>query len=76
MNSIKQSPSSEAKISVACQEISRILYNLNVCYRIHNSPPPVPVLSKYNTIKVKGNDVTGQTEIARCYEMTKNVGQN
>ena len=39
-NSMEQSPSWEANTSSASQEITRILWN-----RIHNSPPPVPILS-------------------------------
>jgi hypothetical protein len=42
---MEQSPSWEANWSSATQEIPRILWNPKVHHRIHNSPPPVPILS-------------------------------
>jgi hypothetical protein len=47
---MEQSPFREANSFSASQDIPRILWNTKVHYRIHNSPPPDPILNRIDPV--------------------------
>jgi hypothetical protein len=62
--SMEQNLSWEANRFVAIEEIPRILLNPKVQYRMHNSPPPVSILSQPNPV---------HTPTSHCLKIHANI---
>jgi len=76
---MEHSPSWEANRFSASQEIPRILWNPKVHHRIHNCPPPVPILNlsvlifrkkdkflRWEIVSISPNSQDGEPPLVGC----------
>ena len=50
LSTLEQSPSWKANTSFSSQEITCILWNLEVCYHVYSSLPPLHILNQMNPV--------------------------